>query len=338
MGGVQLREVCDLVAHEGTVSSVQFQQPQSGSSSDSSLLASCGSDRRIVIWRIRAGDDQGGMEVVRFNDAHESGVNDVHWHPDSATPKIASAGDDYCCAVWDCTTQTKLRRLRGHRQAVLQCRWHPDGTLLATGSMDHSVILWDTRMACPVRRLVAHSDPVLSLDWTNDGDRLLTASCDGLMRVWSPHESNPILEMAASNTEPFCCARFSPNKKFVLSASLNEGPMRLWAVDTQKIVLRLQSAHTHKDNFFLCEYAFASQKRPFVVTGDSEGRLSFYSLSTGKVALQEKRHDAPLLALATLNASTPLVATSALRPPVREDERIDTSKYTIRVAAWKETP
>jgi WD40 repeat protein len=52
---------------------------------------------------------------------------------------------DHNFVVWDMATGEPLQVLYGHAAEIEAVTWSPDGTLLASGSLDGSVLIWDIR-------------------------------------------------------------------------------------------------------------------------------------------------------------------------------------------------
>jgi WD40 repeat protein/serine/threonine protein kinase len=81
--------------------------------------------------------------------------------------------------------------LKGHRIAVLDMAFSPDGKRVATASTDKTVGIWDLESGQEILMLKGHRQAVLSLKFSSDGRRLITASADRTIRVW---DATPIAE------------------------------------------------------------------------------------------------------------------------------------------------
>ncbi|MFO0550559.1 MAG: AAA family ATPase [Polyangiaceae bacterium] len=78
--------------------------------------------------------------------------------------------------------------LTGHEQGVRRAVFSPDGSLIATASLDQTIRLHDRATARPngstSRILTGHTGAVSSVSFSSDGKRLLSTSQDGTARVW----------------------------------------------------------------------------------------------------------------------------------------------------------
>jgi WD40 repeat protein len=95
--------------------------------------------------------------------------------------------------------------LRGHKNAISDMAFSPDGTWLATGSADHVVRLWNAadRFSGP-RVLAGHEGSISALAFSHDNRWLATASEDKTVRLWdlsSPFAEPVSLRSASDPTK-----------------------------------------------------------------------------------------------------------------------------------------
>jgi len=59
--------------------------------------------------------------------------------------QIVSCGQDKSVILWDVSSGTPLRRLRGHAARVTSVRYNEESTVAVSGSQDCTIMCWDMR-------------------------------------------------------------------------------------------------------------------------------------------------------------------------------------------------
>ncbi|HTN04666.1 MAG TPA: hypothetical protein VL132_22445, partial [Planctomycetaceae bacterium] len=94
-----------------------------------------------------------------------------------------------------------------HGNSVYWAAFSPDGSQLATASLDNTVKLWNVADGTHTGTLKGHGDGVAFIAWLSD-QRLLTASLDRSLKLWK-------LETATAE------ATFSGHQDYLSCAAIN---------------------------------------------------------------------------------------------------------------------
>jgi hypothetical protein len=76
------------------------------------------------------------------------------------------------------------RILGDHTSWVTSVAFSPDGSKLATGSIDSTARIWDTHSGTLLHTLHGHTSWVTSVAFSPDGSKLATGSFDNTARIW----------------------------------------------------------------------------------------------------------------------------------------------------------
>lgn len=203
VSGEQVSHTADLHGHEGPVWQVGWAHPKYGS-----LLASCGFDQRVIVWKEVADNV---WQQVHQSAAHAASVNSLAWAPHELGLMLATASSDGSVAVLsyqpDGTWHTD--KIEGAHPVgcttVSWCPAAPKGSLvsskapgmpakrLATGGCDNCVKVWAygdaTRAwAQDGATLAGHSDWVRDVAWAPSFglpvSTIASAGQDGKVLVW----------------------------------------------------------------------------------------------------------------------------------------------------------
>ncbi|KAK7050426.1 WD40-repeat-containing domain protein [Favolaschia claudopus] len=160
-----------------TITSVRFNL------SETSVLASVGSDRTFTLYDIRTGKAE--RRVVM-----QMSSNALSWSPTFPTT-VLLASEDHNLYTFDIRNFTNPTQIyKGHVAAVMSCDWAPTGLDFVSGGWDRTVRIWsEGRGHNPEVYHTKRMQRVSSALFTHDARFVLSGSDDGNVRIWKAKAS-----------------------------------------------------------------------------------------------------------------------------------------------------
>lgn len=170
-------EVLKWPTSTDTITTVAFNQ------TETSILASCATDRSIVLYDLRT-------SIPLAKTILNLASNAISWNPMEAF-NFAVANEDHNIYIFDMRKLDRaLNVLKDHVAAVMDVEFSPTGEELVSASYDRTVRIWNR--ARGHSRDVYHTkrmQRVFSAKFTPDSKYLLTGSDDGNIRLWRANAS-----------------------------------------------------------------------------------------------------------------------------------------------------
>ncbi|MGA2750284.1 MAG: serine/threonine-protein kinase [Verrucomicrobiota bacterium] len=131
--------------------------------------------------------------------------------------------------LYDCATGVE-RQLAGHRDFVSGLAFSPDGSTLATGSMDGTIRLWNTATGIIIASLPGHMQETSDVAFSPDGRTLASLGQNESVKLWHL----PTLREVVSENDPQAgiWLMFSPDGR-KLAVETGAGKLRLLAAPTE---------------------------------------------------------------------------------------------------------
>ena len=169
---------------------------------------------RVSILEIGTGKRLG------FIDGDVGGVLSVEFSPDGKRIATACGHMDTSAVetepsialIRDAVTLEVLQRLEGHTEPLTSVAFSPDGTKLATSSLDLTVRVWDAASAKEIRKLIGHGRRPNKVVFSPNG-KWLAAGTDGTsITVWEVETGKEINWIRGHTAEVYGLA-FHPDSR-----------------------------------------------------------------------------------------------------------------------------
>ena len=161
--------------------------------------------------------DAKSLELEKYVDTR-SWVTALDFSPDSRT--LATGDSDGLIQLWGTDAwQEAEAPLSGHTKAILDLAFSPDGTKLASVSLDNSLIQWEVNSTAGQTLMRAQVVGGLSaIAYSEDSAHLVTGGNDFRIRVWNTRDLS-VLQTIAFSAKIRDIARIPGSDRFVIGGN-----------------------------------------------------------------------------------------------------------------------
>ncbi|XP_034404597.1 uncharacterized protein LOC117741582 isoform X2 [Cyclopterus lumpus] len=175
---VPVRALQVLEAHQQGINAVRF-------SSSSSLLATGGTDRVVMLWEVHAGS----MTHRATLEGSAEGITCIEFDP--AGFRILAASYDKSALLWRLDDSVPKVTLTGHSRKVTAARFSGLHQVV-TGSADRSIRLWDLQRAACVKVVEVSS---YCSDLVCSENFVISGHFDSKIRVWDTRTAGCVQQL-----------------------------------------------------------------------------------------------------------------------------------------------
>eukprot|EP01105_Mastigella_eilhardi_P014248 TRINITY_DN324_c0_g1_i1.p1 TRINITY_DN324_c0_g1~~TRINITY_DN324_c0_g1_i1.p1 ORF type:complete len:469 (+),score=137.23 TRINITY_DN324_c0_g1_i1:280-1686(+) len=139
---------------------------------------------------------------------------------------LAVGGEDPVIKVFDASSSSLLRVLKGHLTTVRTVSFMPDKSKLLSGSDDGVVMTWDISTKTNISSFVAHTDHVRAAVCSAGSPVWATGSYDHTIKLWDMRHNEAVMTM--DHGAPVEALLYFPNGSILVSAGGTS--VKLWDV------------------------------------------------------------------------------------------------------------
>uniref|UniRef100_A0A8W8K9P4 Pre-mRNA 3' end processing protein WDR33 n=1 Tax=Magallana gigas TaxID=29159 RepID=A0A8W8K9P4_MAGGI len=186
---------------------------------------------------------QSNMNNVKMYQGHKEPIRGISFCPSDS--KFATCSDDGTVRIWDFMKCHEEKILRGHGSDVKCVDWHPQKSLLASGSKDNQqpIKLWDPKSGTSLATIHAHKATVMELKWNKNGNWLLTASRDHLLKVFDIRNMKEEIQTFKGHKKEATAVAWHPIHEGLFVSGGSDGAVMFWNMGLDREVGSMEEAH-----------------------------------------------------------------------------------------------
>ncbi len=183
------------------------------------------------------------------------------------------------------TRGSVLSSYRGHTARVTTVAWSPNGTSIASGSLDQTVQVWSANANARIHPMLyrGHTASVQSVAWSPESDRVVSGSLDTTVQVWHAFTGERIA-LYQEHTTSVMTVAWSPDGRSVASGAA-DGTVCVWDVATSK---QKYVNHDHSASVNSIVWSSDSQR---LASGSSDKTVHILNAATGNRVFTYRGHN-----------------------------------------------
>jgi WD40 repeat protein len=181
----------------------------------------------------------------------------------------------YCTQIFEHALQeyvepTLLRTLEGHTGQVFSVNWSPDGSMLATGSMDKTAKIWNAHTGeclCTLEKFTR------LVSWSPNSTLLATDSWDDSVKIWCAN-TGTCARTLEGHKHWISSVSWSPDSKKLATRSC-DNTVKIWYIETAECV------HTLSGHNWIRSVSWSPDGNK-LATGSEDETVKIWNAHTGR--------------------------------------------------------
>lgn len=223
--GKQIRE---LIGHTSKVNSVSFDF-------NGNRLASASSDKTIRMWDLYESTES---TIIKGEHGYIS-CADINPNGDMI---ISSSRSNGVLHVWDKESGKEIRTLNGHTGFVFTVAFSPNGERILSAAMDNTIRLWSAKDGTLIQTYKC-GNHIKGIACFSPDEKLIAFGDGTVLKIIDVQSGKLLKELCARKdnkanvfTENISSIAFSPDGKYVATATYCDMTIRVWNMETDSIV------------------------------------------------------------------------------------------------------
>jgi WD40 repeat protein len=164
--------------------------------------------------------------------------------------------------------------LTGHTNDVLSVAYSPDGSQIASGSVDRTIKIWDSSTVTEIRTLIGHTSIVYSVSYSPDGRQIASGGYDNNIKIWDSSTGEEIRTLTGHTDDVYSLA-YSPDGSQIASGSVDR-TIKIWDATTGEEI-RTLTGHTS----YVSSVSY-SPDGSRIASGSGDRTIKIWDASTGE--------------------------------------------------------
>lgn len=184
--------VASNIVSSRTVSSIKY--------SPSGSLVAVGSwsgDLKILNSETLQPEEFVGAPIKHYHDQIHNKVTGLDWNKNHLSPVqlVTNNSNNFSVHLWSLDSPAPLATMKGHENRVVQTKFHPLGSYVASSSYDKTWRFWDVEKGQEIYLQEGHAKEVHAVSFQPNGALLASGGLDAIGKIWDLRTGKCIMSL-----------------------------------------------------------------------------------------------------------------------------------------------